>query len=275
MAAGTTLDHALDLWQRGLSVIPIPRPRPGAAPGTPGDGKVPALAWRAYQTRRPTEDELRRWFSAERNLGVITGRVSGVIVIDADSPEAVRWIVRHLPRTPWQTRTARGIHAWYRHPGTLVRNRARIETRDGRLAIDVRGDGGFVVGPGSVHASGVEYERGGDWSAPRENLPVFWLGWLQRPGPRHPTRPPSSRPSGDVVERARRYLRATPRPTIGRGSDAATFIAACRLTRGFGIEATAAVALLQEWAPDFDAWWLTRKVHSAIQYGEEPIGSLR
>src|SRR5262249_40098131 len=151
-------------------------------PGTPGDGKVPALAWRAYQNRLPTTDEIDRWFAREpMNIAVVTGIISDIVVIDADSMDALRWCARHLPYTPWQTRTTRGYHLWYRHPGFRVATRARIETRDGQLAIDVRGDGGYVIAPGSVHASGATYTQAGDWAATRDEVPRFWSEWLQRP----------------------------------------------------------------------------------------------
>jgi Bifunctional DNA primase/polymerase, N-terminal len=275
----TSLDHALDLWHRGLSVIPVPRPRPGVPPGEPGDGKVPALAWREYQRRVPTEAEIAEWFSgAPMNLAVVTGAVSDVVVVDADSPEAVRWLVRRLPYTPWQTQTARGFHVWYRHPGVLVANRARLETRNGTIAIDVRGDGGYVIAPGSIHASGAEYLEAGDWSVPRERIPRFWPGWLQRPTRRSAPRPTLPRPTGDLVERARRYLAAVPRPEIGQGSDNATLYAACRLVRGFGLTASEAEALLWDWAGGRPGWtrdWIARKVAHAERYGTEPIGALR
>jgi hypothetical protein len=222
----------------------------------PGDGKVPALPWREYQTRLPTAEEIDEWFGAPMNLAVITGAISGVVVIDADEPEALRWLVRRLPYTPWQTQTSRGFHLWYRSPDVRVANRARLETPEGRrLAIDVRGDGGFVIAPGSVHASGATYREAGDWSAPRERVPVFWPGWLARP--QRPAIPATStttrRPTGDIVTRARAYLENVPRPEIGHGSDGATLYAACRLVRGFGLCAADAEDLLwggpaAEWA---------------------------
>ncbi len=275
-----SLDIALSLWRRGLSVIPVPRPRPGVAPGRPGDGKVPVIAWKEYQKRLPTEDELRSWFSEPMNLAVVTGAVSGVVVIDADSPAATRWIAEHLPRTPWQTRTSRGFHLWYRHPDDVrVGNRARLLTPEGRLAIDVRGDGGYVIAPGSVHASGCAYEFAGDWTVPRDHVPFFWPGWIERPVVhRRETRPRPTRPTGDVVERARRYLAAIPRPEIGQGSDNATLYAACKLTRGFGLTEADTVSLLWDWAGSRDGWtleWVERKVRNAIRYGTEPVGTLR
>lgn len=274
-----TLDQALELWRRGLSVIPVPAPRPGVPPGQVGDGKVPAIAWREYQERLPTEDEIREGFRVEQNLAVITGRVSGIVVIDADSPEAVRYVVGHLPRTPWQVRTARGWHMYYRYPGVRVGNRARLDTRGGRLALDVRGDGGYVIGPGSIHASGRRYEMAGDWSIPREQLPALWMGWLERPR-QHSQRRDLPRPTGDVVERARRYLAAIPPPVIKDGSDNATVYAAYRLVRGFALSESDAVSLLWEWAGGREGWtldWIRAKVRNALRYTterSEPIGGM-
>ncbi len=272
-------EAALRYLAMGLSVIPVPRPRHGVVPGQPGDGKVPALAWRAYQTRLPTEAELGLWFGDEpMNLAVVTGAVSGVVVIDADSPEGLRWCVKRFPYTPWQTQTGRGFHLWYRHPAVEVRNRARIETRDGRLEVDVRGDGGYVIVAPSVHASGVVYREAGDWTAPRDQVPVFWPGWLVKPERCAPARSSNWRPTGDLVTRARAYLSAVPRPEIGQGSDQATLYAACRLVRGFGLSAAEAEALLWEWAGGRAGWtreWVARKVAHAERYGTEPIGALR
>lgn len=278
----SALTQARALAARGLSVIPVPRPRPGVPPGQPGDGKVPAIAWAEYQTRLPTDTELVAWFATEHNLAVVTGVVSGVVVVDADTPDALRYCTRHLPWTPWQTKTSKGYHLWYRHPGVRVPNRARLQTTAGTLAIDLRGDGGYVIAPGSLHASGVRYAEAGDWTVPRDRVPRFWRGWLARDRPpaawsAAPT-PPTSRPTGDLIARARAYLAAIPRPEIGVGSDAATLSAACRLVRGFDLPDVDAVSLLWDWAGGRPGWtwaYVARKVTHAQRYGTEPIGALR
>jgi len=266
-------DHALALRQLGLSVIPVPRP------DAHHDGKKPIIAWRDYQHRLPTDDEITAWFATPQNLGIITGAISGVVVVDADSPDAVTWIRKRMPYTPWQTKTARGYHLWYRHPDLPVRNRARIATGSGRLALDVRGDGGYVIGPGSMHATGAIYRATGDWTVPRDRLPRFWPGWIARPvTPPATSAPPARRPTGDVVERARRYLARIPRPEIGQGSDEATLKAACRVVRGFDVPPDVAVDLLYEWAGGRPGWtreWVEAKVAAALLYGREPIGALR
>ncbi len=215
------------------------------------------------------------------NLAIITGAISDVVVIDADAPDALAWCTSNLPYTPWQTETARGFHLFYRHPGINVANRARLETRDGRLPIDCRGDGGFVIAPGSIHATGARYREAGDWTVPHDQLPRFWPGWIQRP-----TRSTSqvisqnhlARPTGNLIDRARRYLAAIPPPTIGAGSDNATLYAACRLVRGFGLDAPDAESLLFAWAGGRPGWtreWIAAKVAAAVRYGSEPVGALR
>lgn len=267
-----TLEQARRLHAFGLTVIPVPRP------DARHDGKVPAIAWRQWQTQPQTDADLVALFgTATSNIAIITGAGSDDVVIDVDASESMRWAVLHLPYTPWQTQTPRGFHLHYRHPGIRVANRARIETHDGRLAIDVRGDGGYVIAPGSIHASGAAYREAGDWTAPHARVPVFWPGWLARPT-RTPAPRTDSRPTGDVVERGRRYLAAIPRPEIGYGSDAATLYAACRLVRGFRLNAAEAEALLWEWAGGRPGWtraWVAQKVAHAERYGTEPIGALR
>ena len=270
----TILDHARRYLALGLSVIPVPR-----ADGTRFDGKVPAIAWREYQSRLATESEVLAWFAANTptNFAIVTGAVSDLVVVDADSEEARRWVARTLTYTPWQVKTSRGFHLYYRHPDVRVTNRARIETGAGRLALDCRGDGGFVIAAGSVHASGFLYREAGDWSAPRSEVPRFWPGWLERPKATSTRVTSTHRPTGDVLTRARQYLAVIPVPIIGQGSDNATLYAACRLVRGFQLSPADAEALLWEWAGGRAGWtreWVAAKVSHAERYGTEPVGGL-
>lgn len=158
-----------DLLNRGFSIIPVE-----------ARGKRPACAWKEFQTRRATTDEVKRWFGPEsnHNVGIVTGEISGVVVVDCDSADAVAWADAHLPRTPMATRTAKGEHRFFRHPGGEVQSRVRITTNKARAAVDVRADGGYVVGPGSIHETGTVYERLGDWPQ-IATLPVFDVAWLE------------------------------------------------------------------------------------------------
>ncbi len=185
-ATGAMLNSAADLWARGFSLIPVHVPIAGVCscgdPACGSPGKHPSIKWEPYQTVRATDEQVFDWFGngTPRNIGIVTGAVSVVVVVDTDSPEAETYAETHLPDTPMQVQTAKGRHRYYRHPGVPVRNRARIDTGDPAVKIDVRGDGGFVVGPGSLHASGATYQRLGDWPA-IDALPVFDPAWLSRP----------------------------------------------------------------------------------------------
>ena len=103
-----TLATVGDLWGHGFSLIPIKF-----------RDKRPACKWRDFQTRRPTFEELEAWFDTgtDFNVGIVTGAVSGIIVIDCDSAEGTAWADANLPPTAMVTRTAKDEHRFYRHPG--------------------------------------------------------------------------------------------------------------------------------------------------------------
>src|SRR5215218_5542937 len=114
-------------------------------------GKIPAEPWAEYQQRRmaPEEIEGRPW----PGVGIVTGAISGIVVLDADSPEAVEELTRrgHAP-TP-MAKTARGMHAYFQHPG------GELPTRIGLgEGLDLKGDGGYVAAPPTAHPTGAAYE---------------------------------------------------------------------------------------------------------------------
>jgi hypothetical protein len=270
--AREVLEHARMYVALGFSVFPVP------PPGGSYDGKVPAISWQEFQHRHATAAELVAWFSGRpMNIAIVTGEISDLVVVDPDSLEALKIVTRTLPYTPWQTEPSKAFHLFYRHSGVRVPNQVRIVLNGQRIAADVRGDGGFVIAPPSLHAIGTRYRLAGDWTVPRESVPRFWPGWIAKPVPTV-TRPSNRPMTGDVIERARRYLAAIPQPEIGQGSDVAVLSAACRLVRGFEIDEADAVLLLCEWAGNRPGWtqpWIASKVAHAIRYGTEPIGALR
>lgn len=106
-----------------------------------------------------------RW-EAERigDYGVPLGMLA---VADSDSPDAEAWVKAHLPDTPFEVTTARGVHRYYRIVGTPP----KFFHRAG-LTIEFRNHGQYVVGPGSVHATGVTYTAS-VWSWNILDLPIF------------------------------------------------------------------------------------------------------
>lgn len=122
-------------------------------PGKPR-GKEPMGAWKKYQLTAPTADELTGWDASNYNVCIVTGAASGIVVVDVDSPEAQQLIDSlDLPSTP-TVRTARGRHLYFKAPPYPVRNSVNIQG----VKLDLRGDGGYVIGPGSIHPSGVPYD---------------------------------------------------------------------------------------------------------------------
>jgi hypothetical protein len=113
------------------------------------------VPWTEYQKRLPTEEEVRNWFTLNphANVGIITGKISNLVVFDLDSPEAQEYADGEggFPETP-KVKTGKGSHVYMRHPGFTVKNNVNQ-----KLTIDIRGDGGYVVAPPSVHGSGRRY----------------------------------------------------------------------------------------------------------------------
>lgn len=134
-----------------------------------------------------------RWWSQwpAANVGIRTGRESGLVVIDVDPAHGGGDSLADLESAHgalggWKVRTGSGgEHRWFSHPGAQVRNSAG-QLGDG---IDVRGDGGYIITPPSRHISGGDYS----WVAARGPLPRLpdWLVERLVAPPRivRPTRP--------------------------------------------------------------------------------------
>lgn len=138
------LEAALSYAARGWSIIPI------------GTQKKPALTrWKLYQSQKPTEDELREWFTGRKSVGglaVILGEVSGGLVCrdfdDEGAYEAWASSFPELAKILPTVRTARGYHVYFRS-----KHRGITKSDDGEL----RG-GGYCLLPPSKHPSGSDYE---------------------------------------------------------------------------------------------------------------------
>lgn len=143
----STLQHARDYVKKGFSVIPL-KPR----------GKEPIISsWKEYQERYPTDEELVKWFNgSQNNIGVVTGRISGIVVVDLDSEAAIRFSKENDFGITPAVKTGKGYHLYFSYPPDReVRN---FQARDDLPDIDLRGDGGYVVGPPSIHSGGKVYQ---------------------------------------------------------------------------------------------------------------------
>jgi putative DNA primase/helicase len=277
------LARARDLLARGFSVIPVHHPDDEAhRPKDPsGIGKAPTIAWKRFQRTHPTPTDLRGWFGngRARNLAIVTGAISDLVMVDGDNPEALAWMAAKLPDTPIKTKTAKGEHWGYSHPGVPVRNKARIKTGDPKIKIDVRGDGGYVVAPGSQHATGTLYERIGTWPPSMHAIPRFDPAWIE-PDARHENDAPdaaSVQDRDDLRRRARAYADKIPPAIEGEGGDTHTFAVLCAVVRGFDLTDDEALDVLSDWnrscRPPWSEEVLREKIHNARAYGTETIGA--
>lgn len=90
------------------------------------------------------------------NWGLATGKESGIIVLDFDGDNGKATfdrMIRDLRDTRIHRTGTGGFHVFFTHPGGTIGNRVRILP-----GLDIRADGGMVVIPPSIHASGRRYE---------------------------------------------------------------------------------------------------------------------
>lgn len=155
-----TKEIALQYLDKELSVIPLISPSMASKKLSEEEFirkcKTPLVGWKEYQKRLPTEEEVAAWFEKwpDANIGIITGKVSGIVVFDLDSDHAVEYAENEggFPETA-KVKTGKGYHVYAKHPGFEIRNDVKKE-----LDLDIRADGGYVVAPPSFHGSGRQYE---------------------------------------------------------------------------------------------------------------------
>jgi hypothetical protein len=123
-------------------------------------------------------DWWQRWPDA--NVGVVTGRVSGLAVVDIDprngGDESLRALESRwglLPVTPEVRTGGGGRHLWFR---------CETEIPSATLAsgVDLKAEGGMVVAPPSLHRSGNRYvwRPGGDPDDLAFAILPIWIGRL-------------------------------------------------------------------------------------------------
>jgi len=143
---------ALEYQARGYPVIPIKKDP------DPDLDKKPYIKWKKYQTEKPTAADIKKWWDKWPNamIGIVTGKISGVTVIDPDTQSGVECVESLLPESleiPTVDTPGGGRHYWFDYvPG--IPNRSRLE---GLTDTDARNDGGYVVVPPSVGSNGKAY----------------------------------------------------------------------------------------------------------------------
>lgn len=211
------IEHALACADKGWRIIPIHWPRIGATgkascscgnPECASVGKHPLTPEGLKQgTVAPTA--IGAWWAKwpAANCGIVTGAESGIIVLDVDTRDGggeslgeLMDSYGQLPETLEVQTGSGGLHLFFNHPGRRIPN----STSKVGKGIDVRGDGGYVVAPPSLHASGQRYawrdEAG--INSPIADAPD-WLLHLMAPPPVE--RPPERR-QANPSDTATRFL---------------------------------------------------------------------
>ena len=143
-------EAALQYLAYGWSVIPLK-----------AGEKRPMVPWEFFQRERPSTGQVQKWFEEypDANVGVVTGAISGLVILDVDpahgGEESLAELEQQhgaLPDTVEALTGGGGRHLYFCHPGGTVHNRVGLKP-----GIDLRGDGGLVVVPPSVHPSGQRY----------------------------------------------------------------------------------------------------------------------
>lgn len=151
-------------------------------PLCPAPGKHTHGPWKERMRQVAGIEQIRRWWRRwpDANVGVVTGAVSGLVVLDVDprhgggdSLAVLEGIHGVIPHTVESLTGGGGQHLYFRHPGTVVPCRSIAP------GLDIKGDGGLVVSPPSTHISGRLYgwESG---CAPGETPLADLPPWLQR-----------------------------------------------------------------------------------------------
>ena len=146
------LECALQYAGRGWRVFPC-RPKT----------KLP-LTTHGFKEATVKPSLIERWWERwpDANVGVATGSMSGLLVVDVDGLDALARLqeLSSAASEPLGATavcvTSRGWHLYYMlEPGEIIKSSVG---KDSRAGIDFRAEGGYVLAPPSVHPSGWVYK---------------------------------------------------------------------------------------------------------------------
>ena len=143
-----TLDTALYYTEKmNFSIIPI-NPK----------NKKPFFPWKTYQTRRATQDEIKAWWQKypKAMIGIATGKLSGIFVIDCDTKGGYEAIQKLIPDSlifPIARTPRGGWHLYFLMP---VNSNLTVGTAL-MPGVDYRGEGGYIIGTPSINVEGKSY----------------------------------------------------------------------------------------------------------------------
>lgn len=135
--------YAISYEKRGWAIFPC-------------KGKVP-LTPNGFKDATTDIGQILAWAKQypDANIAIATGNISGIFVVDADEHSAAQMLQKQSLVTKTVIgKTGRGYHCIYRIPDGVT-----IPCKTGLLPkVDIRGTGGYIIAPPSIHPSGKRYE---------------------------------------------------------------------------------------------------------------------
>jgi putative DNA primase/helicase len=224
--------QALRYARRGWLVVPMHAIRDGKCSCPKGDvcaraGKHP-IAEHGVNDATTERGQIKRWWTANpnANIGIATGRKSGIIVLDVDPRnggerrlKSLRRTLGPLPDTVTALTGGGGRHLVFKYPSFAVRKDTSGK-KFGR-GVDILSDGCIMVAPPSRHATGKRYR----WKESKsyrdvepEKLPKTWLDRLRKDGSAAPgTEKLSTQADGRIPEGQRNTSLTSLAGTMQRG----------------------------------------------------------
>lgn len=160
------LRAALRYAEGGFPVFPVHSAPRGRCSCGKSDcehaGKHPRTA-HGFKDATTDSDTIKKWWGRwpEANIGMPTGAATGLLVIDIDPRNGGEESLDSLfskhgrfPDTAEQTTGGGGRHFIFQHPGVPT-------PKTLALGIDLKGEGGYIVVPPSIHPSGNPYRWDG------------------------------------------------------------------------------------------------------------------
>ena len=132
--------------------------------------KIPLPGSKGFLDATTDEGTLREWFAGTQfNIGLATGGESKLLVLDVDGDKEGYGSIKNLQEQYGQlpatmsVYTGKGIHYYFRMP-----THVDIHPSAGKVGagLDIRGTGGYVVYPPSLHPNGNYYT----WSQEIETI---------------------------------------------------------------------------------------------------------
>jgi hypothetical protein len=168
MTENQLISDALYYAKNGFLVFPLHTAKDGRCTCGEVDCRSPAKHPRTLHGLKQASKDLsfvKNLFSSfnyqSANIGICAGKESNLVVVDVDCAKGGRieelysFVSKEiLEKTLW-SKTGGGYHLYFRYP-----QNAEIRNSTSKLGnkIDIRGEGGYIVAPPSLHISGKRYE---------------------------------------------------------------------------------------------------------------------